>query len=69
MPNEKLLRGDMVQLKTPEQGRYFTGRIRKEIGNEFLVDLPNGLYVIRPKHLWILCDTQTTYGVPMGSDN
>lgn len=69
MSNEKLSRGDMVQLKTPEQGRYFTGRIRKEIGDDFLVDLPNGLYVIRPKQLWVLCDAQTPYDIPIESDN
>lgn len=48
-------KGDLVKLKEPEQGRYFIGRIGKEIDNSFKVDLPNGLYVIKPKELWELC--------------
>lgn len=51
-------KGDMVRLKTPEQGRYFTGRIGKEIDDCFKVDLPNGLYVVKPKDLWEMCSDE-----------
>lgn len=55
-----MTRGDIVQLKSPEQGRWFKGRIIKEINDEFQVGLPNGLYVIRPKSAWQLCEPGTT---------
>lgn len=55
-----MTRGDIVQLKSPERGRWFRGRILKELNDEYQVGLPNGLYVIRPKSLWQLCDTDNS---------
>ena len=55
-----MTRGNIVQLKSPEQGRWFKGRILKELNDEYQVGLPNGLYVIRPKNLWQLCDAENS---------
>ena len=52
-------RGDLVQLKEPEQGRVYKGRIRKETNDCYVVDLPNGLCAVRPKCLWMLCGETT----------
>lgn len=49
MPFKK---GDMVQLKVPEQGRLFRGTVDKITGEEIQVNLPNGLYIIRPQSCW-----------------
>ena len=58
-----MVRGDIVKLKEPDQGRVFEGKILKEVDDSrypgkhcFKVGLPNGLYVIRPKDDWVLCD-------------
>ena len=53
-------RGDTVQLKVPEQGRYFKGKILKETSDGFQVGLPNGLYVIKSKELWEICESSET---------
>ena len=55
-----MTRGDTVKLKEPEQGRYFKGKILKEIKGSFQVGLPNGLYVIRPIELWEICDDKVS---------
>lgn len=47
-------RGDIVQLKTPIQGRLFRGKLRKEVNGCYQVDLPNGLYATYPIELWEL---------------
>lgn len=49
-------KGDAVQLKIPEQGRRFKGIIGKITEYEVQVNLPNGLYVVRPKNFWELID-------------
>lgn len=51
-------KGDIVQLKTPEQGRVFKGTIYKIDGRNIQVNLPNGLYVIRPETYWKLIDNK-----------
>lgn len=56
-------RGDTVQLKVPEQGRRFIGKILKEINGSLQVGLPNGLYVIRPKELWEICEKSVSVSV------
>lgn len=56
-------RGDVVQLKVPEQGRRFIGKILKEVNGSLQVGLPNGLYVIRPKELWELCEKSISVSV------
>lgn len=56
-------RGDVVQLKVPEQGRRFIGKILKEVNGSLQVGLPNGLYVIRPKELWELCEKSVSVSV------
>lgn len=56
-------RGDVVQLKVPEQGRRFIGKILKEVNGSLQVGLPNGLYVIRPKELWEICETTVSVSV------
>lgn len=56
-------RGDVVQLKVPEQGRRFVGKILKEVNGSLQVGLPNGLYVIRPKELWELCEKSVSVSV------
>lgn len=56
-------RGDVVQLKVPEQGRRFIGKILKEINGSLQVGLPNGLYVIRPKELWEICEKSVSVSV------
>lgn len=60
MEQKILTAGDPVQLKIPEQGRRFAGRIVKSVGDSFHVGLPNGLYVIRPKELWELRDESSS---------
>ena len=44
--------GDTVQLKTPQQGRKFSGKIIKITGKTIRVGLSNGLYVEFPKDKW-----------------
>ena len=56
-------RGDTVQLKVPEQGRRFIGKILKEVNGSLQVGLPNGLYVIRPKELWEICEKTVSVSV------
>lgn len=56
-------RGDTVQLKVPEQGRRFIGKILKEVNGGLQVGLPNGLYVIRPKELWEICEKTVSVSV------
>ena len=56
-------RGDIVQLKVPEQGRRFIGKILKEVNGSLQVGLPNGLYVIRPKELWEICEKTVSVSV------
>lgn len=56
-------RGDVVQLKVPEQGRRFIGKILKEVNGSLQVGLPNGLYVIRPKELWEICEKSVSVSV------
>lgn len=62
-----MVRGDVVKLKEPDQGRVFEGKILKETDDDrypglrcFKVGLPNGLYVIRPKDDWLLCGHDNT---------
>ena len=44
--------GDTVQLKQPQQGRKFPGKIIKITGEIIRVGLSNGLYVEFPKDKW-----------------
>lgn len=44
--------GDMVQLKTPDKGRLFSGRIIKINNGLIRVALPNGLYAEFPEKMW-----------------
>ena len=45
--------GDEVQLKTPENGRYFRGKVSKINDKTVRVNLPNGLYIEKPIRMWI----------------
>lgn len=45
--------GDEVQLKTPENGRYFRGKVGKINDKTVRVNLPNGLYIEKPIRMWI----------------
>lgn len=44
--------GDEVQLKTPENGRYFRGKVGKISDKTVRVNLPNGLYIEKPIRMW-----------------
>lgn len=44
--------GDEVQLKTPENGRYFRGKVSKINDKTVRVNLPNGLYIEKPIKMW-----------------
>lgn len=44
--------GDEVQLKTPENGRYFRGKVGKINEKTVRVNLPNGLYIEKPIKVW-----------------
>lgn len=50
--------GDIVQLKSPHQGRRFAGRIIKMHDNIIRTGLPNGLYVEFPEEMWELIDNK-----------
>lgn len=51
MPIKK---GDLVQLKIPEQGRLYRGTVDRITDENIKVNLPNGLYVIKPNNCWEL---------------
>ena len=51
-------KGDIVQLKIPEQCRLFKGTVGKIMGIEIQVNLPNGLYIIRPENCWELIEAK-----------
>lgn len=44
--------GDTVQLKQPQQGRRYLGKIIKIHNGLIRVGLPNGLYAEFPEALW-----------------
>ena len=46
--------GDTVQLKQPNQGRRYLGKIIKIHNGLIRVGLPNGLYAEFPEALWEL---------------
>ena len=48
--------GDTVQLKQPNQGRRYLGKIIKIYNGLIRVGLPNGLYAELPEALWELTD-------------
>lgn len=50
--NTQLKIGDEVQLKTPENGRYFRGKVGKINEKTVRVNLPNGLYIEKPIKVW-----------------
>lgn len=52
--------GDTVQLKQPQQGRKYLGKIIKIHNGLIRVGLPNGLYVELPKSLWELAEERKT---------
>lgn len=55
MPFKK---GDTVQLKVSEQGRLFRGTVDKITDEKIQVNLPNGLYVIKPENCWELIEAK-----------
>ena len=48
--------GDSVQLKEPQQGRRFVGKIIKIHNGLIRVGLSNGLYAEFPEKMWELID-------------
>ena len=48
--------GDTVQLKQPNQGRRYLGKIIKIHNGLIRVGLPNGLYAEFPEALWELTE-------------
>ena len=48
--------GDTVQLKEPNQGRRYLGKIIKIHNGLVRVGLPNGLYAELPEPLWGLAE-------------
>lgn len=48
--------GDTVQLKQPNQGRRYLGKIVKIHNGLIRVSLPNGLYAELPEALWELTE-------------
>ena len=44
--------GDSVQLKEPQQGRRFVGKVIKITNKTIRVGLPNGLYAEFPESKW-----------------
>lgn len=48
--------GDSVQLKEPQQGRRFVGKIIKIHNGLIRVGLSNGLYAEFPEKMWELVD-------------
>lgn len=51
--------GDTVQLKQPNQGRRYLGKIIKIYNGLIRVGLPNGLYAELPETLWELAENNT----------
>ncbi len=45
--------GDEVMLKTPENGRYYRGKVGKIYEKTIRVNLPNGLYIEKPIKMWV----------------
>lgn len=55
-------KGDIVQLKVPEQGRLFKGTVGKITDNKIQVNLSNGLYIIRPENCWEIVEMKGNTG-------